>query len=162
MFCLRRRMCSNTQHRALPRRSIPRACFSSTAGMKQTFSSCTTSLRSAGGLDLKASKAEAWGGRILIEKFAGGAREAAFTVASVTPDDTVRASHAQYVQGRPNVIFELGWFYGRLGRKRVTIVLNKGTQLHSDPDGVSRVEFGSSVEEAALALEVELKAAGMI
>ena len=114
------------------------------------------------GLEPKVLKAEAWGGRTLIEKFEEEAQEAVFAVALITPDDTVRTSDAQYVQGRPNVIFELGWFYGRLGRKRVTIVLNKGTQLHSDLDGVGRVEFGSSVEEVVLALEEELKAAGMI
>ncbi|MEE8159737.1 MAG: TIR domain-containing protein [Dehalococcoidia bacterium] len=113
-------------------------------------------------LEPKILQKEGWGGRTLIEKFEEEAKEAAFAVVLITPDDTIKSVHGEYVQGRPNVIFELGWFYGKLGRKNVTILLKKGTQLHSDLNGIGRVDFIDSVEEAVIPLEEELKKGGMI
>jgi predicted nucleotide-binding protein len=35
------------------------------------------------------------------------------------------------------VIFELGWFAGRLGRARVTVLYDRGVELPSDYGGVT-------------------------
>jgi hypothetical protein len=51
-----------------------------------------------------------------------------------------------YAQARPNVIFELGWFYGSLGHSRVCILFKNGTQIHSDLGGISRVQFADERE----------------
>ena len=57
------------------------------------------------------------------------------------------------------VSVELGWFYGRLGRQRVW---KRGTQIHSDLDGISRLEFTDSVEEKRDEIERELVAAEVV
>lgn len=101
-------------------------------------------------------------GRTLIEKFEQEAQEAVFAIALLTPDDIVATEEAEYAQARPNTIFELGWFYGRLGRPRVCLLLKRGTRIHSDLDGIARVEFRESVSEATEGLERELIEAGVL
>ena len=113
-------------------------------------------------LDPKILSAKPWDGRTLIEKFEEEAQEAAFAVALITPDDAALTAEGESFQGRPNVIFELGWFCGKISRKKVTILLKHGTTLHSDLDGIGLIRFHESVEEAYLDLERELKAAGVI
>jgi len=101
-------------------------------------------------------------GRTLIEKFEEEALKAAYAFALLTPDDEVQTAGGQYAQARPNVAFELGWFYGRLGRSRVCVLLKKGTRLHSDLDGINRIEFEGSVDEVATEIERELRASALI
>ena len=101
-------------------------------------------------------------GRTLIEKFEEEAQDVAFAIVLMTPDDLVQLDGDEYLQARPNVIFELGWFYGQLGRERVCIMCKRGTNIHSDLAGVSRIEFDESVRECTDKLEVELLAAGVL
>jgi hypothetical protein len=105
---------------------------------------------------------QAGGGRTLIEKFEDVAARCAFSIALLTPDDAVARGETAYLQARPNVVFELGWFYGKRGRQSVLILLRHGAHLHSDLDGISRVEFGESIEERVLDIERELHAAGLL
>ena len=53
-------------------------------------------------------------GRSIIEKFESEAEDIAFAFVPLTPDDLVAKGEQEYSQARPNVLFELGWFYGRL------------------------------------------------
>lgn len=101
-------------------------------------------------------------GRTLIEKFEDEARSCSFAFVLLTPDDQVATPSGEYTQARPNVIFELGWFYGRLGRARVVLLLKGGTKIHSDLEGVSKIEFDRKVDAALVEIETELKAAGLI
>lgn len=101
-------------------------------------------------------------GRTIIEKFEEEAQRAVFALALFTPDDMVSVNDQEYAQARPNVIFELGWFYGRLGRERVCILFKKGTLIHSDLNGISRIEFTDSVEEKRDEIERELNAAAVL
>lgn len=101
-------------------------------------------------------------GRTLVEKFEEEASRTSFAFALLTPDDLVQSKDRKYLQPRPNVIFELGWFYGRLGRQRVCILFREGTLIHSDLDGILRIEFRESIEEKVVELESELKAAGLL
>jgi hypothetical protein len=101
-------------------------------------------------------------GRSIIEKFEEEASSITFAIALLTPDDQIQFEKTEYAQARPNVVFELGWFYGRLGRDRVCILFKKGTQIHSDLHGINRVEFQENVEEALIELERELRAAHLI
>jgi len=80
-------------------------------------------------------------GRTLIQKFEEEAPAASFAIALLSPDDVVQGTGSEYPQARPNVVFELGWFYGRLGRDRVCILLRAKTKIHSDLDGISRIDF---------------------
>lgn len=100
--------------------------------------------------------------RPLIDKYEDSASICSFAFAIVTPDDEIAASPVSYSQARPNVIFELGWFVGRLGKHRVAILLKEGTKIHSDIDGVSRIQFRDNVEDKYLEIQRELAAAGLI
>lgn len=101
-------------------------------------------------------------GRTIIEKFEQEAYEAKYAFAIFTPDDIVKVSEQEYAQARPNVIFEVGWFCGKLGRKNVCILWKKGTKIHSDLEGISRIEFDNNIEEKFLDIERELKSSGLI
>jgi len=101
-------------------------------------------------------------GRTIIEKFERSANEAAFCFVLMTPDDQVKTDQGDATQARPNVIFELGWFYGRLGRSRVCILCQRGTSIHSDLSGIVRIEFIEKVEEAIPGIEMELRQAQLI
>ena len=101
-------------------------------------------------------------GRTLIKKFEDEAESCSFAFVLLTPDDQVATPKGEYTQARPNVVFELGWFFARLGRSRVLLLLKPGTKIHSDLDGVSRIEFNENIEEKFLELEAELKEAGLL
>lgn len=105
---------------------------------------------------------EAGKGRTIIEKFEDEAQPACFAFALLTPDDLIQNNDTEYAQPRPNVIFELGWFYGRLGRNRVCILLKEGTIIHSDLDGISRIEFKKSISEKITEIENELQEARLL
>jgi predicted nucleotide-binding protein len=102
-------------------------------------------------------------GRTIIEKFEEYA-DVGFAVILLTPDDrggTVgQPFEAQKLRARQNVILELGYFLGRLGRKRVCALYRPGVEIFSDYSGVLNVE----IDEAGgwrLQLAKELKAAGL-
>lgn len=101
-------------------------------------------------------------GRSLIEKFENEAEHTAYAFAIITPDDEVKKGDTIVRQARPNVTFEIGWFYGRLGRERVCILLKRGSSVHSDLSGIMRIEFIESVEEKIGEIETELNSAGLI
>ncbi len=101
-------------------------------------------------------------GRTIIEKFEAEAQRACYAFALLTPDDMVTCKDQEYAQPRPNVIFELGWFYGRLGRERVAILFKQGTKIHSDLDGICRIEFDRAVDEIVPDMERELVAAKIL
>ncbi len=101
-------------------------------------------------------------GRTIIEKFEDEAQRASFAFVLLTPDDVIQKDEKEYSQARPNVIFELGWFYGRLGRARVCILFKEGTKIHSDLDGVGRIQFKDSVTESMAEIEAELVEAGLL
>jgi hypothetical protein len=101
-------------------------------------------------------------GQTIIEKFEANARRCGFAFILITPDDQVGGTEGAVYQARPNVVFELGWFYGRLGRDRVCILYQTGTQIHSDLSGVLRIEFNRTIEESIGEIENELRAGGLI
>lgn len=101
-------------------------------------------------------------GRTIIEKFEEEAARAQYAFVLLTPDDFVGERDKAYSQARPNVVFELGWFYGRLGRERVCLVLREGTRLQSDLEGISRIVFEQSVLERSDEIDTELEEAGFL
>ena len=101
-------------------------------------------------------------GRTLIEKFEDYA-DVGFAIVLLTPDDkggpkNCTSSELQ-PRARQNVVFELGYFIGRLGRNRVCALYLEGVEIPSDYSGVLYTKFDSS---GAWRLEIakELKAAG--
>lgn len=103
-------------------------------------------------------------GRTVIEKFENYS-DVGFAVALLTPDDVgakkpVGSAAPDFVaRARQNVIFELGFFIGRLSRDRVVALHKHGTELLSDISGViyTAVDANGAWK---LELAKELKAAG--
>ena len=103
-------------------------------------------------------------GLTIIEKFEKYATQCSYAFALFTPDDIIADGDTQYFQARPNVIFELGWFYANLGRSRVCILdqASDKSRIFSDLQGVMRVQFQDNVSEKFLEIERELKSVGII
>lgn len=82
-------------------------------------------------------------GRTIIEKFEDYATTT-YAVVLLTPDDTCETERGD-ARRRPrqNVIFELGYFLGRLGRERVCALFKDGTEIPSDYNGVLFVPLDS-------------------
>ena len=57
------------------------------------------------------------------------------------------------------MVFEWGYFIGKLGRDRVCALIKGGVEIHSDYDGVLYVEMGDN-ESWKVQLARELKGAG--
>ncbi len=77
-------------------------------------------------------------GRTIIEKFEDHA-DVGYAIALFTPDDVGGvAREERYLQprARQNVIFEFGYFIGRLGRKRVCGLVKGNVEIPSDYSGV--------------------------
>lgn len=103
-------------------------------------------------------------GLTIIEKFEKYASNCSYAFALFTPDDIVTNGDKQYFQARPNVIFELGWFYANLGRSRVCILdqASEQSKIFSDLQGILRMQFNENVSEKYLEIEKELKSLGII
>jgi predicted nucleotide-binding protein len=102
-------------------------------------------------------------GQTVIEKFEKHAN-VRFAVVLLTADDRGGERNIQFdgqkPRARQNVIFELGFFLGRLGRSRVCALYEEGVELPSDYHGVIYVPIDGG-EAWKLRLAKELKAAGL-
>src|SRR6185503_1251434 len=90
---------------------------------------------------------QASSGRTVIEKFESYSDDIAFAVVLLTPDDVGAASVSREdlrPRARQNVIMELGYFLGRLGRTRVCALYKGGVELPSDYQGVLYIDMDSS------------------
>jgi len=99
-------------------------------------------------------------GRTIVEKFEDCAQEVGFAVVLLTPDDLSGPADGEphVARARQNVIFELGYFAGKLGRGR-TCLLRKGeVDIPSDLFGVIYTDMDAS-DGWKLKLVRELKAA---
>lgn len=98
-------------------------------------------------------------GRTIIEKIENHDR-VGFAVALLTPDD-VGGLQGQDLKprARQNVIFEFGYFTGRLGRNRVCALVKGDVDQPSDYDGVVYIRMGDS-DGWKLQLIRELRSAG--
>lgn len=83
-------------------------------------------------------------GATLMEKLEAHA-EVSFAVVLLTPDDVggLASDSTDTLQrrARQNVIFELGYFIGRLGRQRVVAILDPPLEQPSDISGVVYIRF---------------------
>lgn len=101
-------------------------------------------------------------GRTIVEKFEAYS-DVGFAVVLLTDDDLGGAKAVApsnfSARARQNVIFELGFFNGRLGRKRVCALYRPGVEIPSDYAGVLYI----ALDDAGawkLQLAKELRAAG--
>jgi len=100
--------------------------------------------------------------RTIIEKFEEESSAAGYAVVLMTPDD-VGSSIKEKVErsrARQNVILELGYFLGRLGRGRVFALKQGDIEVPSDYDGVEYIELDDAGAWKQK-LATELQAAGV-
>lgn len=100
-------------------------------------------------------------GRTVLEKFEDHAQLASFAVVLLTADDVGGAVGRQTKpRGRQNVVFELGFFFGKLGRARVCVLLEEGVEQPSDIAGLVYIAADAS-GSWKYRLSRELEAAGI-
>ncbi len=101
-------------------------------------------------------------GQTVIEKFEGNA-DVDFVVVLFTPDDTgnlANSSSEPRPRVRQNVIFELGFFVGKLGRKKVCVLHKGSIEIMSDYHGIAYVEMDNA-EGWQLKLAKEIRSTGI-
>jgi len=102
-------------------------------------------------------------GQTVIEKFEQHS-DVGFAIVLMTPDDrggvATSSLEQMHHRARQNVIFELGYFIAKLGRKRVTALYVEGVEIPSDYSGVLYLQLDA---RGAWRLELarELKEAGI-
>lgn len=108
------------------------------------------------------------GGRTIIEKFEDYA-DVGYAFILLTPDEIAYlvsedeqadADRNKEYRARPNVIFEFGYFVGRLGRARTCCLYKSPVTVPTDINGVIYKRFERSVEEVAYGISKDLKNAG--
>ncbi len=101
-------------------------------------------------------------GRTIIEKLEDCADQAGFAIVLLTPDDIGTLKDDVNNTGKPrarqNVVFELSYFMGKLGRELVCPLFKGEIEKPSDIDGVIYVPMNS--EDWKLKLGREMKNAG--
>ncbi len=101
-------------------------------------------------------------GQTIIEKFEQHS-DVGFAVVLLTPDDigaAVQAPDKTKKRVRQNVILELGYFIGKLGRKRVCSLYVEGVELPSDIHGVLYISYDRNGKWRSK-LAKEIQAAGI-
>ena len=102
-------------------------------------------------------------GQTIPEKFEEHASEAGFAIILLTPDD-VGASKDERdnlkPRARQNVVLELGYFWGKLGRERVCVLYKEEVELPSDMQGILYVPM-DNFDGWKQKLAREMKQAGL-
>lgn len=107
-------------------------------------------------------------GATIIEKFEKNS-DVGFAFVLLTPDEMAYtidqdrlndSERNKEVRARPNVIFEFGYFVGRLGRSRVCCLHKGEVTVPSDLDGLVYKKVEDSIETQAYSIMRELRAAG--
>lgn len=100
-------------------------------------------------------------GRTIIEKFEKYST-VSYAVILLTPDDvgaSIDEKDNLKFRARQNVILELGFFLGRLGRERVCALYTRDVEIPSDYKGVLYISLDDGAWQLLLARE--LKSAGL-
>lgn len=100
-------------------------------------------------------------GQTIIEKIERHS-DVGFAVILINPDDATAPSPTGQSErrARQNVLFEWGYFVGRLSRQRVCCLYQEGTTLPSDLGGMLYKPYHRSINEVKIDLVKELRAAG--
>jgi predicted nucleotide-binding protein len=105
------------------------------------------------------------GGRTIIENFSDHAKEADFAIVLLSADDVGREkggsrSPPLRPRARQNVVFEMGFFFGSLDRKRVCAIHEIGVEIPSDLGGILYVPYDASSGKWRYDVAKELRHAG--
>jgi predicted nucleotide-binding protein len=101
-------------------------------------------------------------GQTIIEKFEQNAAQAGFAVVLMSPDDvgaSVAKPRSKRFRARQNVVVELGYFTGVLGRSRISVLVSHDVEIPSDYMGLVYTPFDPG-GAWRLTLANELRASG--
>lgn len=101
-------------------------------------------------------------GRTIMEKFEKHS-DVGYAFVLLTPDDVgalATEKEKMKPRARQNVVLELGYFLGKLGRKNVCCLLKGDVELPSDISGIMNKRFKESVRECVFDVVEEWRAAG--
>lgn len=104
-------------------------------------------------------------GKTIIEKFEQQARKADLVFVCLTPDDQViLANDKEIRRARPNVLFELGFFYAKFQRKRGCVILlsRDEVEIPTDLSGIIWIDVSNGLPAQSERLRNELKAIGFV
>jgi len=86
-------------------------------------------------------------GRTIIEKLVNESQSAGYAIILLTPDDIgfVKGKESESEErARQNVVLELGYFLGKLGRERVCMLLKGSTNIPNDFSGVLYIQMDNA------------------
>jgi len=101
-------------------------------------------------------------GKTIIEKFESNS-DVHYAVVLMSPDDVGNSKNNKdelLFRSRQNVIFELGYFFGKLGRGNVCVLLKDDVEKPSDYDGIIYIPFDEH-DGWKTKLVKELKSSGL-
>lgn len=107
-------------------------------------------------------------GQTVIEKFEANS-DVGFAFILLTPDEIAYLSpedslpddkRQKELRARPNVMFEFGYFVGKLGRSKVCCLYTGDVVIPSDLNGLIYKKYNSSIEEVAYSIMKDLRATG--
>jgi predicted nucleotide-binding protein len=106
-------------------------------------------------------------GRTLIEKFESEAEATELVFVLLTPDDRVADpsdTDTEKRRARQNVIFEMGFFLGKLGRTsgRVLLLYKDSLDIPSDIAGIEYIDITNGFGSAGERIRKELQAFGVL
>ncbi len=97
-------------------------------------------------------------GRTVIEKFEYYAESINLVFVLLTPDDLVKVSDSEdYLQPRPNVLFELGYFYGKLNRQSVILISTNKIKLPTDISGIIYFDATNGINSIGEKIRIEIQ-----
>jgi predicted nucleotide-binding protein len=103
-------------------------------------------------------------GQTLIEKFEKHSSEVQCAIVLLTPDDKgcLKDSENLKPRARQNVIFELGYFFAKLGRNKVICLYKNDIERPTDFDGIAYIPFSNNLkDEVYRKLLIEFNAMGL-
>jgi hypothetical protein len=95
------------------------------------------------------------GALTLPEKFEAVAAEVRGAIALLTPDDIggiARDLETSNFRARQNVVVEIGWIWGKLGRRRCLVLVRGNVEMPSDLSGLDMHSFEASPNECTEAV----------
>lgn len=100
----------------------------------------------------------------VLEKFERYASRVGYAIVIMAPDDVGYLSteeHSKKYRARQNVVFELGYFVGKITREKILVFINGDIEIPSDILGLAYEKFDDS-EHWKIRLTQELIAAGIL
>lgn len=79
-------------------------------------------------------------GRAIIDKMLDETKYSGYAIALLTPDDITEHGDKR---ARQNVIFEIGYFLGRIGKERIRMIVKDNIEIPSDLGGILYEKYDS-------------------